>query len=125
MIYKKGLNIMRTVFTILAACLIISSFAGPIQAQWVQTNGPYGAGRYVNALAISDTDLFAGTEDGGVFRSMNNGASWTASNNGLRATSVNAFVVSGTNLFAGTDSGVFLSTNNGTSWIAVNTGFAY
>ncbi len=116
---------MRTVFTILAACLIISSFAGPIQAQWVQTNGPYGAGRYVNALAISDTDLFAGTEDGGVFRSMNNGASWTASNNGLRATSVNAFVVSGTNLFAGTDSGVFLSTNNGTSWIAVNTGFAY
>ena len=37
-------------------------------------------------------------------------------------TGVNAFLRSGTNLFAGTNGGVFLSTNDGTNWTAVNTG---
>jgi photosystem II stability/assembly factor-like uncharacterized protein len=40
----------------------------------------------------------------------------------LTGTTVNAFAVLDTNLFAGTSSGVFLSSNNGTSWTAVNTG---
>ena len=41
---------------------------------------------------------------------------------GLNAGTVHAFGISGTNLFAGTDSGVFLSTNNGASWTAANQG---
>ncbi len=90
-------------------------------AQWQQTNGPYGG--YVYALAVSGTNLFAGTSSGGVFLSTNNGTSWTAVNTGLTYTYVLSLAVSGTNLFAGTDGGgVFLSTNNGTSWTAVNTG---
>ena len=32
------------------------------QAQWVQTNGPYGGN--VTALAVSGTNLFAGTDGG-------------------------------------------------------------
>ncbi len=98
------------------------------RAQWVQTNGPYGG--IVNCLAVSGTNLFAGTGRGGVFLSTNNGTSWTAVNNGLTNTNVYALAVSpasggtgGTNLFAGTwGDGVFLSTNNGISWTAVNTG---
>jgi len=43
-------------------------------------------------------------------------AQWTAVNGGLDITSVNAFAVSGSRLFAGTSVGVFLSTDNGTSW---------
>jgi hypothetical protein len=35
-------------------------------AQWVQTNGPYGGP--VSCFAISGTNLFAGTEGGGVWR---------------------------------------------------------
>ncbi len=43
--------------------------------------------------------------------------------NGLYGGIASCFVVSGNNLFAGTNGGgVFLSTNNGTSWTAVNTG---
>jgi hypothetical protein len=77
------------------------------------------------SLAANGSNLFAGTEHGGVFRSSNNGTSWTAVNTGLTNTIVRSFAVSGSNLFAGTHGGgVFLSTNNGTSWTAVNTGLS-
>ena len=82
----------------------------------------------VNALALSGTNLFAGTAWNGVYLSTNDGTSWTSVNTGLTDTSVNALVISpngaiGTNLFAGTDGGgVFLLTNNGASWTAVNSG---
>lgn len=92
----------------------------PLLAQWVQTNGPYGG--KVNSLAVSGTNLFAGTWSGGVFLSTNNGTSWAAVNTGLTHTNVYSLAVSGTNLFAGTSAGVFLTTNNGTSWTEVNTG---
>jgi hypothetical protein len=76
----------------------------------------------VYALAVSGTNLFAGTF-GGVFLSTDNGTSWTAVNAGLTYATVYALVVSGTNLFAGTAyGGVYLSTDNGTSWTAVNSG---
>jgi photosystem II stability/assembly factor-like uncharacterized protein len=75
---------------------------------------------YFNAIAVSDTNLFAGTNFG-VFLSTNNGASWATANVGLEPM-VHALAVSGTNLFAGTFSGVFLSTNNGTSWTVASSG---
>jgi hypothetical protein len=68
---------------------------------------------------VSGSNLFAGTRGGGVFLSTNNGTSWTQKNNGLNNNRVLSLAVSGTNLFAGTDSGAYLSTNNGTSWILV------
>jgi hypothetical protein len=75
--------------------------------------------QYIKSLAVSGSNLFAGTGNG-VFISTNNGTSWTKPN----ATYVDAesFAMSGTNLFAGGYYGVFLSTNNGTSWSAVNSG---
>jgi len=90
-------------------------------AQWIQTNGPYGG--TVCSFAISDTNIFAGTNGGGVCLSTNNGTSWTVVNTGLTNLQVWSLAVSGTDLFAGTHlGGVCLSTNNGTSWTAVNTG---
>jgi hypothetical protein len=79
----------------------------------------------VRSLAVSGTNLFAGTYGAGVFLSTNNGTSWTAVNTGLTNTYVGSLAVSGTNLFAGTYGNVFLSTDNGTSWSAVNTGLTY
>jgi photosystem II stability/assembly factor-like uncharacterized protein len=61
---------------------------------------------FVQALALSGTNLFAGTT-GGVFLSTNNGTSWNAVNTGLTDTLVFSLAVSGTNLFAGTASGVW------------------
>jgi len=80
----------------------------------------------VFALAVSGTDLYAGVDGGGVFRSTNNGASWTNSTSGMTNTRVSSLVISGSNLFAGTfgGAGVYLSTNNGTTWSAVNNGLS-
>jgi len=107
-----------TCIRILVALLF--TFSNPIFAQWEQTNDLYSG--FVYSLAVSGTNLFAGTW-GGVFLSTDNGTSWTRVNNGLTKGFVNALAVSGTNLFAGTGcDGVFLSTNNGKSWTQVNTG---
>jgi photosystem II stability/assembly factor-like uncharacterized protein len=88
-------------------------------SQWVQTNGPEGG--KINCFAVIGKNTFAGTGGGGVFLSKNNGANWTAVNNGLSNLEVHALAVKGANLFAGTfGGGVFFSANNGTSWTEVN-----
>ena len=90
---------------------------------WNPVNSGLPTHTTVEAFAICNTNLFAGTYGGsGVFRSTNNGTNWSPVNSGLPNASVTALAVSDTNLFAGTDSGVFLSTNNGTGWRAVNSG---
>ncbi len=82
---------------------------------WTSINTGVRAAR---SLAVSDTNLFAGTY-AGVSHSTNNGTRWTATE---LTNLAYAFAISGTNLFAGTESGVFLSTNNGANWSAVSTG---
>jgi hypothetical protein len=108
-------------------------------ASWTAVNeglpsSTYDTTQYtsVGCLAVSGTNLFAGTYAAGVFRSTNNGTSWTVVNEGLPSStydttkyypSIQCLAVSGTNLYAGIDGyGVFLSTNNGASWTAVNEG---
>jgi hypothetical protein len=76
----------------------------------------------VNALAVSDTILFAGTF-GGVYRSVNNGTSWSPTGlwyNNL----VQAMAVSGKTLIAGSRNGPYLSTDTGASWTAITTGLS-
>jgi hypothetical protein len=71
---------------------------------------------------VSGSTLFTGLLGDGVFLTTNNGTSWTQVNSGLTTTKVRSLAMSGSNLFAGTDSGVFLSTDSGTSWTSVNSG---
>ncbi|TLY31540.1 MAG: hypothetical protein E6K56_04750 [Ignavibacteria bacterium] len=68
------------------------------------------------SLAVSGTNLFAGTYYGGVFRTTDNGTNWTAVNTGLPDPEIFSLAASGTKLFAGTYLGVSRSTDNGTSW---------
>jgi len=96
-------------------------------ANWTEVNiGLTHPG--ITALAASSTNLFAGsyyfagtilgttrsnssgvsTRSGGVFRSTDNGTSWTEVNYGLPETYINVLIVSGKNLFAATDHGVFM-----------------
>jgi hypothetical protein len=78
----------------------------------------------VIAFAVSGTNLFAGTDGGGVYLSTNYGTNWIRVNDGLTDGYVNALAVCGTNLFAGTYTGVFRSTNSGANWTHVNAGLA-
>lgn len=109
---------MRTQFICLALVLVL--LCPTLSAQWVETNGPYGGD--ILCLAVSGTNLFAGTLGSGVFLSTDNGKSWSAVDSGLTIVSVNALVVSDAHLFAGTAVGIFLSTDNGKSWTPANTG---
>ncbi len=78
----------------------------------------------VYSLAVSGSNLFAGTA-GGVFLSTNNGLTWTERNTGLANTIVSSLLISDTNIYAGTWGGVFLSTNNGLTWEERNVGLTY
>jgi ligand-binding sensor domain-containing protein len=71
----------------------------------------------VYALAVSGTNLFAGTISSGIFLSTNNGGSWIGASDGLNDSNILVLTPMGANLFAGTNGGsAFISTNNGFSW---------
>src|ERR1019366_5816503 len=72
----------------------------------------------VHALAVSGTQVFAGTAGYGICLSTNDGTSWIPINSGLgtAANYVWSFLVNETTIFAGTNNGVFkaeLSTMTG------------
>jgi len=98
---------MKYLVTLTVLLLSVLS-SGYSNAQWVQTNGPCEG--TVNCFAVGGINLSAGTASG-VYLSVNNGISWTSVNNGLPASSyITALVVSGANIFAGTNgSGVYFS----------------
>jgi len=117
---------MKTIVRCLVLVFSLFTSTNPLLAQWVYTNSFSGS---VQALAVSGTNLFAGTWYPGIFLSTNNGTSWTAVNSGLTDTDIFALAVSGTDLYAGAESGggtedggVFRSTNNGTNWTRASTG---
>jgi photosystem II stability/assembly factor-like uncharacterized protein len=87
----------------------------------------------IRAFCSAGQSLFAGSYEGGVFRSNDNGESWSAVNAGLTTARgrpgpcVLSLAVSGNAIFAGTgyNQGIFRSTDNGESWSAVNTGLPF
>lgn len=90
---------------------------------WVQTNGPYGG--LVNALAVNSYGyIFAGTYAGGVFKSTDNGNSWTQA--GLTNTYIYSLAVNSTGyIFAGTEGeGLYRSEDNGNSWAQLTGGLS-
>jgi len=105
---------------LIAIILISATYAN---AQWQQANGFYG--ERIFSLAVSGTNIFAGTFCGGIFLTTDNGSSWTSVNNGLTNNSyayVQSLAVNGTTIFAGVGGFIFRSLNNGSSWTAVNNG---
>ena len=115
---------MSNIFRILLVVLSLLIGLNQLHTQWLQTNGPNGG--EIDCIAIIDSNIFAGTWEGGMFLSTNNGSNWTAVNTGLVGKNVVSIAINGPNIFAGTFNdgvGMYLSTNNGSSWIPKNTGF--
>ncbi len=114
-------RVLLSVLCLWCGSSVVSSAQTQPSIVWEQIGGLEG--RDVYCFTVSGTNIFAGTYGGGVFRSTNNGASWTAVNTGLTNWIVFSLAVSGSTLFAGTQGGgVFRSGDNGASWTAVNTG---
>jgi photosystem II stability/assembly factor-like uncharacterized protein len=83
---------------------------------WTKVSNGLPTNVAVNAFAVNNNSLFAGTELG-VYISNNNGLNWTASKNGIgEGLSVKSLHITNGNLLAGTISGIFVSSDNGNTW---------
>lgn len=74
----------------------------------------------LRSLVVSNSSIFA-VASNGVFRSSNNGNTWSLLNNRLNS-NVQSLVVNGNTFFAGTYDGVYRTTNNDTSWTLLSQG---
>ena len=91
-------------------------------ANWTNSSAGLTAPE-VLALAVKDTNIYAGTRGAGVFLSTDNASTWKHASLGLTDTIVTALAVSGGKIFAGTNGGgVYLSTDNAATWSAIGTG---
>ncbi|MGB5847988.1 MAG: T9SS type A sorting domain-containing protein [Ignavibacteriaceae bacterium] len=105
-------------------CVFLSTNNGE---DWSNVSNGLNCGA-IYSLAINDTNIFAGSVEGGVFLSTNMGANWTSVSSGLGNLCVYTLLTApngtgGTNLYAGTmGGGIFISTNNGGNWNNINTG---
>lgn len=94
--------------------IAIMAFSLTLNAQWVQLSNGMGDYKHVYSLAVSVSNIFAGT-DSGIYRTDNNGLSWTKT--AMYDIKIQSLAVSGNNLLAGTIiTGIYLSNNNGISW---------
>ena len=101
-----------------AASTIIFSLclAGTSLAQWNQTNGPFGGP--VSSISVSGSNIIVTGGDANtvIFRSTNNGGSWSQNTIGSE-NGTESLVASGSNVFfSDYYSGVSLSTDFGKSW---------
>jgi hypothetical protein len=98
-------------------------------ASWTSINHTLSAGTgKILTLLMLGTDLYAGTDGKGVFKSGNGGATWEpVYPEGLTATyasTVNALSSYNNTLYAGTDGAGVYALNNGTTWTAISTGLS-
>lgn len=111
---------------ILFSCLLSLTYIIPIHCQWEKTMEYYDIVRgFTVCPDIGGTNIFAGTNMNGVFKSTDNGTTWT--NSGLVDTSIGCLESrsDGEYIFAGTNgSGVCRSMNRGLTWSAPNIGLS-
>jgi uncharacterized protein (TIGR03437 family) len=84
----------------------------------------------IKALATNGATIYAGSGEGGVFRSTDGGKSWAAANNGFTNVNVGAFASTTSETFVATQVGVFAANNQALqsqqsgAWRTLNRGFS-
>lgn len=90
-------------------------------SNWTEDNGLLNSN--VNTLEVAGSDIYAGTEGGGMYKTTDNGSTWNIVNNGLTNVNVNFLTNDGSDIYAGTEgAGVFRSTDNTNTWSSLNNG---
>ncbi len=103
---------MKKLLPIVMAFLL--AFPVLLHAQWQSLHGPDGG--TINVLYRYNTTVFAGTA-AGIFRSSDDGQTWTYAYGGVDPSGVYCFAAHGGDLYAGSaEQYVRLSTDGGTTW---------
>ncbi len=103
------MNLLRKTLPLITS--IVLAFPTVSLCQWQQANGPYGG--VINSITCDGGILLAGTNSG-LFRSTNEGTSWTSVPMG--PANVYELQEDGGMVFAGTNNGFYLSSDSGTAW---------
>ena len=92
---------------------------------WRTANSGLPCNITIKKLISDDEFVYVVTEDDGLFKSEDFGASWLPINNGISNFTFNSIYADGTNLYAANeDGGVYYSPNRGTSWEEKSSGIA-
>ena len=71
----------------------------------------------IESIAANDSIIFAGTSNGGLYRSTNDGKNWILLENGLPTSKVaETMLIKSNEIYIGTFKGVYYSANLGLSW---------
>ena len=110
---------MKTIFTVIF--LVLLSFFSA-SAQWKQCHsGEYGV--YGECFGSLGSTLFLAARHAGVFKSTDNGDTWSPTSLSFTSATVQSFTTIGSIIFASTDNEeVFRSTDSGTTWVNVSKG---
>jgi hypothetical protein len=116
---EGSMNLLKS----FAVLLVLAQPLFEASAGWVRTSNT--AGNAIQSIVRSGGDLFAATFGTGIFRSSDNGATWTQINAILPGTDVRSLLAYPGFIFAGTNRGVVCtrSTDNGITWTESNSGF--
>ncbi len=81
-----------------------------------------GSGK-ITVMRLIGNNIYLGTPDQGVFKSLNGGNSWQAINSGIGTLDIESMTIDGTDIFVGTNGqGIYKSINQGQSWTEKNQG---
>lgn len=105
-------------------CALLLTFTAELSAQgtvgggqWkISNKGLPDTNTIVREFAVNGNALFSAVFGAGVYRSLDNGTTWKASNKGLKNFDIWSLASSKNILFAATTKGLFRSNNNGQIW---------
>jgi hypothetical protein len=76
----------------------------------------------INFLIVGKSAFFAGTTNGGIFRSTDEGNTWLEVNRGITDLNIKSFAINDDVIYAGSNSGIiFSSDDNGDNWNQLGT----
>ena len=80
---------------------------------------------FIRVLAIDeDQGIYAGTFDGGVFRSADGGQNWRPISRALPNDSIRGVVTNDRGIYVATGRGIFKTENQGREWMPLNKGLS-
>ncbi len=100
-------------YSLIVIFVFLLGIYSDIDAQWVKTNGPYGAD--VTSVLIHNDYKFAGTRNG-IYRSSIETNEWQSNNDILKGNWIEALIADTKNIYAGTNHGLYKTSDEGISW---------